>query len=409
MMQKAAEFPSCRSAETYLPGASIMSQTALLTNLQAKRKSLGVLRGALAGCMLIAAALPAFGASPPQSSERTITPAAEKEPEWSKPVAGLQCRLYVPPFDPKKTRAENALLFELRNAGREPIVLPLASGAPDFLTLHVADYPELQSATGHGDPQPQWQIIEPGKTFSYRVTQDYTIAYGRLDNGQWQRFNPAGKTYEITADFWSSAGQVTGPREGGGPGTRKTVKGWTGHLSSNSVRLPLNQVPKEDQGPKDSRYWPPRPPAAAPKSEWSEAGEHGLQTRLVFLTERPTAGEPIIGRVELRQKDGKDWAANAMVMNYAGDVVLLGDDGKEITRQRYSLRFNTMVPAGRTLTLCQFDLDLKPFLLAKPGKYAIRFAGYQAGQLKGRGATDLPESPQLGFDVVGANEKPAKP
>jgi hypothetical protein len=373
-------------------------------NLRFLAKALSILSAALAALVLIATALPTCGAANhSQPSERPAASPTENEPEWSNPVGGLQCRLYLPPIDPKITQAEYALLFELRNADREPIVLPLASGAPVVLTLHVTDYPELQSANTHTGQQSEWQILDPGRVFSYRVTRDFIIAYGRFDGVQWQRFDPAGKTYEVTADFLSGVGQVTGPREGGGLESRKTVKVWTGNLSSNSIRLPLGQ------GPIESRYWPPRPPTAAPASEWSEPSNHGLQTRVVFLTEQPTAGKPIIGRIQLREKDGKDWAQNAIFMSYKGDLVLVGPDGKEIARQSYSLGFNTIVHAGRTLTLCQFDLDLKPFLLAKPGKYSVRFDGFSAGQMESKGAVDLPESPLLKFEVAPASWKPLEP
>jgi hypothetical protein len=93
------------------------------------RKGLSVRHAAITTAVLIAAALPARAA--PAASlppKRPAAPSAENEPEWSKPVAGLQCRLYLPPFDPEKTSAEDSLLFELRNAGQEPITLPLASG-----------------------------------------------------------------------------------------------------------------------------------------------------------------------------------------------------------------------------------------------------------------------------------------
>jgi hypothetical protein len=137
--------------------------------------------------------------------------------------------------------AEDALLFELRNAGQEPILLPLASGAPYGFMLQVADYPELWSPSKHGGTLPQWQILDPSKVFSYRVTRDYTIAYGRFDGEKWQRFDPAGKTYTIAADLLTSSDQITGPREGDGPESSKTVKVWIGHLSSNSIRLTLGQ------------------------------------------------------------------------------------------------------------------------------------------------------------------------
>jgi hypothetical protein len=109
------------------------------------------------------------------------------------------------------------------------------------------------------------------------------------------------------------------------------------------------------------------------------------------------------------EKDGNDWAQNAIAMRYAGAVVLVGADGKEIARRSYSLGFNTIVPAGQTLTLCQFDLDLKPFLLAKPGKYTVRFAGFQAGQMESKGLVDLPESRTLKFEVAPASSKPSEP
>jgi hypothetical protein len=77
--------------------------------------------------MLPAMAMQAWwAASSLKPSARPAASTSEKDPEWSKPVGGLQCLLYLPHFDPKKTKAEDELLFELRNAGLEPIVLPPA-------------------------------------------------------------------------------------------------------------------------------------------------------------------------------------------------------------------------------------------------------------------------------------------
>jgi hypothetical protein len=371
-------------------------------NLRFIARSLLILTAALAAIVLIAKLLPVPGAaSPSQPSERPVASMAEKELEWSKPVNGLQCRLTLRPFDPKKTKAEDMLLFELRNAGQEPIILPLSSGMPDVLTLRIADYPELYATDMRSGRQPQWQILNPGKVFSYRFMRDYKI--GRFDGREWQQFDPAGKIYEITANFYSGVGQVTGPREGSEPESKKTVKVWMGQLSSNSIRLRL------ENGPEKSRFWPPHPPTDAPASEWSAPDEHGLQTRVAFLTERPAAGQPIIGRIQLREKNGKDWSQNSSSDMYEGDVVLIGPDGKEIARQSYFLGFNTIVPSGQTLTLCQFDLDLKPFLLTKPGKYSVRFAGCQAERMIGRGMVNLPESPLLKFEVAPASLKPSEP
>ncbi|MGD0897321.1 MAG: hypothetical protein ABR915_05755 [Thermoguttaceae bacterium] len=135
---------------------------------------------------------------------------------------------------------------------------------------------------------------------------------------------------------------------------------------------------------------------------WSHPTVHGLQTRLVFPLTHAAADAAIPGYVELRHKDGTDWAQNSIGDNYKGAIVVtggLGTDGRELARHVYPLKFNTIVPAGKAVVLCRFDLHDKPYNLDKPGNYIVRFAGFRAGDLANKGMVDLPGT-DMEFEVA---------
>jgi hypothetical protein len=325
---------------------------------------------------------------------------------WSKPLNGLQCRLYFAEQDPVRRQAVDALTFAVRNITQDPITLSTWNAGTPMLTFRVSGYGsgELDSAHTAEPDEATPYVLQPRATLTCSIAKHYTLLYGRAINPyrpgkdclpedtRWILFDPAGKTYEIQATLigWPAV------RDGNG----QIVQCWNGRLDSNTIRLSLAARPKP------ARYWPTSPPPDAPASEWSAADEHGLQTRLIFMVRRAVQGSPMPLRVELRHKDGKEWAQNSIGGGYRGSLAVTDGSGKELTQCCHDLRFNTWIHAGQVLHLCLVDLDDEPYRLDKPGKYTVQFLGPQAGELKGKGLIDLPATPKLEFEIMPPDNSP---
>lgn len=181
-------------------------------------------------------------AAPASRAATALASAPAAEAKWSEPVNGLQCRLYVAPYDPAKSRPIHALTFELRNAGDKPIAVPAVQGsAPFLLHLHIADHPDVLSPAQWGGVIPRPYILQPKQTWAYRVGRDYLIAYGRLDRKRdsWARFDGEGKTYRLSVTMAHEKAFLEVQDPQGRPGTAKKIDCWSGRLVSNEVSLHL--------------------------------------------------------------------------------------------------------------------------------------------------------------------------
>ncbi len=128
---------------------------------------------------------------------------------------------------------------------------------------------------------------------------------------------------------------------------------------------------------------------------WSKPSREGLQTRLTVPTRQFATGEQIPARLELRHKDGKSFAQNTIASQYRGRITVTDARGKAVGERTYPLDFNTILKAGETRVLCEFDLATD-YALRTPGRYAVRFGGHKNTP---QGLVDLPASPSLEVEI----------
>ncbi len=131
---------------------------------------------------------------------------------------------------------------------------------------------------------------------------------------------------------------------------------------------------------------------------WSVASVKGLQTRLVARAGEFPAGAPALMRLELRHKDGRAFAQNAISAAYRGRFSARDARGKPVGGRVRPLRFNTVIAAGKTLVLAEFDAAADCGLRA-PGRYRVRFEGHKRTP---QGLVDLPASPDLEVRIAPA-------
>jgi len=191
----------------------------------------------------------------------------EELPDWSEPVNGLRCRLYVAPHDPCPGESghpstADMLVLEIHNVTDQAITVPAYHGETPVLDIAIRDYPELRSVPAHHACFIMPYVIPPGETFAFRLTGatfgGYCIAYGRYDRDAkrgWVVFNPAGKTYRVWVVMARHEGEIS--VYDSAAQAHKKVKCWTGRLASNSVRTKLSAR----RGPHhDAAHWPARFP-----------------------------------------------------------------------------------------------------------------------------------------------------
>ena len=103
-------------------------------------------------------------------------PAADGRGQWSQVVNGLQCRLMVdrgPGAEGQvvvdgvekkvKLLGGEHLVLELRNAGKEPIYVPLWRDELPIVELSVCGCPGLRSPTTYGDATALPHLLGPGE------------------------------------------------------------------------------------------------------------------------------------------------------------------------------------------------------------------------------------------------------
>jgi len=296
------------------------------------------------------------------------------EPEWSDTVGGLQYRLYVAPHDPAKTRPVDALTFEVRNVTDEPIEIEAFNGKTPCLDVRITGYRELRTPPVFARVRLEPLALQPGRTWTCKISGGYLIAYGRngggdLHDGDWVKFNPAGKTYEISI--------------------RGSSRRTPGALLTARITLPAR--------PKPAVYWPPTGEPAPMSTAWSQAPEEYLQTRIAAHAKSFVLGKSIPMRVELRHKDMKDWGIATTLGVYQGTITVSDATGKQVGQRTAALDFNTALREKEIRVVALFDLSHAEYGIDKPGKYSVRFDGMP----KTPNLVALPASEAFQFEVRG--------
>jgi len=300
-----------------------------------------------------------------------------REPEWSETVGGLQYRLYVAPHDPAKTKAVDALTFEIRNVTDKPIEIETFNRKTPCLDVRITGYRELRTPPVFAKVRLEPLALQPGKTWTCKVSGGYLIAYGRtgggdLHNNGWVKFNPAGKTYELSI--------------------RGSSKRTPGALLTARITLPAR--------PEPAVYWPPTGKPAPLSTPWSLPTEEGLQTRIAAHAKSFVLGESIPMRVELQHKELKSWGIATGGGFYRGTITVSDVTGKQVGRRTAILDFNTFLREKEIRVVALFDLSHAEYGIDKPGKYSARFDGVP----KKPNLVALPASEAFQFEVRGSQK-----
>ncbi|MBM4038822.1 MAG: hypothetical protein FJ290_09935 [Planctomycetes bacterium] len=209
-------------------------------------------RELLRGCALVAfavAGLLLWGHATALGAE-----AQEADGGWSKPVNGLRCKLYVASHDPAKTKAVEALTFELQNVSDRAIAFPTYCGEPPVVSIHIEGYPELRSPILYSAIHLEPKLLLPRQALAWRLCERYGVAYGRFDRDKergWIVFDPAGKSYRLQVVMEPDTENVPVLNP-----DRKWLRAyvcWTGRLESNVVTVELPARDPQDR----ATHWPP--------------------------------------------------------------------------------------------------------------------------------------------------------
>jgi len=205
------------------------------------------------------------------------------EGEWSKAGGGLQCRLYVAPHDPAKTKPVDALTFEIRNVTDKPITVPVygPGDARLMLAVTVESYPELESPHFISDALISPLVLQPGKTFTFKVSGQYSVAHWGRRDGKVVLFDPAGKTYQLRVTMDPGVNEIGIPDTTVSPPRWSKIKCWTGRLISNTVAVPLPARKKP------AVHWTPVQSQTKP-SDLSAAQQGAAGTSQVEAGARPS-------------------------------------------------------------------------------------------------------------------------
>jgi hypothetical protein len=143
-----------------------------------------------------------------------------------------------------------------------------------------------------------------------------------------------------------------------------------------------------------------QPAVAAISSQWSAPSQEGLQTRLVSITKSVRPGKPLFIQMEVRHKDGKDWAQATIVLanDYPAEVVVRDKDSKVVDSLFVRLRFRTMVPAGEKISIGVFPAG-KASAFLRAGTYSVSIESKVTPELLKRGAVQLPVAGPIQFVV----------
>ncbi|MBL7223638.1 MAG: hypothetical protein ISS72_07285 [Candidatus Brocadiae bacterium] len=319
-------------------------------------------------------------------------PPGEPPPRWSKPVGGIQCKLFIAPHDPTKTRTMAALTLEIRNVSAEAITLPTFNGNTAILDVRVEGYPKLRSPLSWSGAFVKPRALPPGETWTYRVGEHYGVAYGRYDGG-WRVFDPAGKTYRVSVALlgrdqshaWDSRPPSGWPRE---------VGCWNGRVESNALSVVMPARPRP------ATHWPGSGTPAPLTTPWSKATEHGLQTRIAAHAGTFVAGKPAHMRLELRHETGEAWALKGARGQYRAAIAVADAAGEQTGQRMLRLDFKSGLEASEVRVLALFDLSDTEFGLKGPGKYTVRFGGFAWKPRTNWRLVSLPPSPPMAFDLL---------
>ena len=261
--------------------------------------------------------------------------AVASEAKWSETAGGLQYRLYVAPHDPAKTRPVDALTFEVRNVTDKPIEIETFNGKVPNLQVRISGYRELDTLPAFAKVRLQPFSLQPGKTWTCKVSDGYLIAYGRNGDGDFcdegdsrVKFDPAGKTYEISARP-SPAITPDAP------------------FVTAKLELPAR--------PEPAVYWPPTGKPAPLSTTWSQPTEVGLQTRIAAHAKTFVLGKSIPMRVELRHEDMKDWNTAVALAHHLSTITVSDVTGKQVGQSKAMVFFHGVRGAFQVLGL--FDLS----------------------------------------------------
>lgn len=148
-------------------------------------------------------------------------------------------------------------------------------------------------------------------------------------------------------------------------------------------------------------------------SQWSIPSEQGLQTRLVSITRQVRPGKPLFIQMEVRHKDAKQWAQATTVLDYPAEVIVRDPKGKVVDTLSVRLRFWTMVPAGKEISIGIFLAGEKSAAL-DTGTYLVYIEPRTTPELLKYGAVQLPIAGPLEFEIPSVahpapHEAPLKP
>ena len=96
--------------------------------------------------------------------------AVAPESKWSETAGGLQYRLYVAPHDAAKTKAVDALTFEVRNVTNKPIEIETFNGKTPWLDVRIMGYRELMTPPVFATVRREPLALQPGKTWNSKVS-----------------------------------------------------------------------------------------------------------------------------------------------------------------------------------------------------------------------------------------------
>ena len=140
---------------------------------------------------------------------------------------------------------------------------------------------------------------------------------------------------------------------------------------------PLRQPLRPDR---DSATYP-QSAAPAATGAWGRARD-GLQTRLALRTAQPAVGKPLLVRLEMRNtsRTAKRYDAQQAAVNHS--LVISGPEGGPV---RYIAgdfqtagNARTIKPGETVALVARLDVT-RQYLLAQPGRYALRFRGQRGG------------------------------
>ena len=146
--------------------------------------------------------------------------------EWGKPAQGLRCRIYTDPADDNHVAN---LVLEIENKSNESVLLPVHQAGDAVVPIAeflIREEPEVRAARNRGWGEASY-VLDPAEVLSARVSKLYHVAYGRITDSGWDRFDPENRPYHLTA----------------------RVRIHEGHILSNTISVILNDPQKNAEQP----------------------------------------------------------------------------------------------------------------------------------------------------------------